>query len=139
MHLLQTSPNSIANSSISLDDEGLFWDSDGLDLISSLLSSSSSLVSSSFALVESFSSEEDFFFGTISSSSSVLLVVPDFKRFVGGGLALVVDGADRFFYWEKNEWKRNNSKEKRTGNGWGEFDFVCRSIFESDEEDSGEF
>ncbi len=96
MHLLQTRPNSIAYSSISLDDEGFVWDSDGFDFISSL-SSSSSLLSSSFSSIESFSSDRDFFFFIISSSSSVLVEL-DFKRFVGGGFELATSGADRFFY-----------------------------------------
>jgi hypothetical protein len=97
MHLLQTRPNSMANSLISLDDEGFVWDSDGLDLISSL-SSSSSLISSSLSLIESFSSVGDFFFFMISSSSSVFIVVEGFKRFEGGGFELATIGADRFFY-----------------------------------------
>jgi len=104
MHLLQTRPNSIANSSISLDDEGFVWDSDGFDLISSLSSSSSLLSSSCFSFIETFSSIGDFFFFIISSSSSsssILVVVVDFKRFEGGGLELATDGAERFFYLEK--------------------------------------
>jgi hypothetical protein len=96
MHLLQTSPNSIANSSISLDDEGFVWDSDGFDLISSLSSSSFELVSSSLSFTFSFSSDCGFFFLTISSSSSFVDV--DFNRFGGGGFELVAIGAERFFY-----------------------------------------
>ncbi len=139
MHLLQTKPNSMANSLISLDDEGFVWDSDGLDFISSL-SSSSSLIESSLSLIGILSSAEDFFLLTISSSSSVFVVVVGFKRLGGGGFEFATIGADRFFYWnqtEQCEWSKE--EEKLTVNGCGELDVVCKSDFESDDEDSGEF
>lgn len=114
MHLLQTSPNSIANSSICReDDDGLVWDSDGFDLLPSFDSSSSSLEFSSFTLSESFSSEWGFFFLVISSSSSLFTVVPDLRRFAGGGFALVIDVADRFFYKHKRRKYREDQNGKR--------------------------
>jgi len=54
-------------------------------------------------LVESFSSDEDFFFFKIFSSSSSFFIAVDFKRFVGGGLELAANGAERFFYLEKQK------------------------------------
>lgn len=138
MHLLHTSPNSIANSSISRDDDGFVRVSEDLDLTSSL-SSSSSFVSSSLSFALSVSSDWDFFFFEISSSS---LVVVDFKRFGGGGFEFDVIGAERFFY----------SKEKEnysillffklhsifTVSDCEILDIVCESDLESDDDDSGE-
>jgi hypothetical protein len=56
-------------------------------------------------------------------------------------LELATNGAERFFYskWKtkKREWMWN--RWKLTGNGCGELEIICKSDFESDDEDSGEF
>lgn len=98
MHLLQTRPNSIANSSISRVDDGFGWDSDDFDFVSSLSSSSWLLSSLSFKGIVS--SKFGFFFLRLSSSSFnvVVVVVVGFKRFGGGGFEFVDAGAERFFY-----------------------------------------